>query len=344
MSLVVTELLLANRLPSYLTSVLLAEFGIRLPRNEKLRWNPRNWSFDGAGMEKPATDKLLRRDGTGDELGDGLGFAPSFAATSLTELSDEAGNPNPAISLSIHDSTKGLQTNFTVQIIGRDETTADPIMARTSLVDLTSTSQPLPLKYPIGWTTPDNKTLKLVSPVGTIYPATADIVPWNATHVLPGNITGSPIPLGEYLEKGQGENAGLGSYRLFEHATIRFSFSQASLDLLLGIEGVEDAARDLVLYDLVSGLALTEGSVFRVLTSVEEGGSGGGVFEVDVVGGRGSWEGGLWGGGGCFAVGLVGDGGKKDSEASGVVRVGSGGVFGWGMGMVLGMGVEVLLV
>ncbi|KAK4449752.1 hypothetical protein QBC34DRAFT_437828 [Podospora aff. communis PSN243] len=242
----------------------LTPLGITLPRSDTLIWNPRNWD------DAPTLPGL---------------------STTLTELSPST-DLNPTIKLSLAAESK---YTLSVQILDRD-TASTPLMARTSLLDPNSNPS---LPSPMSWKIKD-QSLNLVAPIAAIYPALGDLAMWNATHVLPANISAEPILFEDYLAKGQEQattgfdksaTTGVDKYVMYRKAKIKMGVAKDLLD--------KYPAKDLAVYDLVSGMKME--AEFREMPD-----GGGGEFSADVSAGRGSYDG-QWGGGGCFGLGYTGE-------------------------------------
>ncbi|KAK0707898.1 hypothetical protein B0H67DRAFT_556498 [Lasiosphaeris hirsuta] len=269
------ELERAKRFESFKKS--LSTIGITLPRDDKLVWNPRNWA------DTPTLPAL---------------------STNLTELSPAAGDANPLMSLGIPS-----KLTLTIQLLGRDHATSEPLVARTALLDPASNPA---LPNPLSWKI-NNHDLQIVSSIAAIYPALGDLAMWNSTHVIPANISAGPILFQEYLTKGQSQPAPtVDRYILYKKATVKLHLEQDVLD--------KYPAKNLAMYDLVSGEKLD--AQFRDVSE------GGGEWSMDVGSGKGSHEG-KWGGGGCFGVGLTAEGEGGDGECA--HRDGFGGVGSWGV-------------
>ncbi|KAK1749382.1 hypothetical protein QBC47DRAFT_441875 [Echria macrotheca] len=244
------ELSLAKRFESFKAS--LVPLGITLPLDDRLLWNPRNWVDTSSSLP-------------------GL-------STNLTELSP-AAPAQPLVTL------KQQTTSFSIQILDRPST-ASPLMARAALLDPASNPA---LQTPMQWRINASSSLRIVAPVAAIYPALADLVMWNATHVVPGNVSAKPIPFGEFLTHGQ------------EQATTAITkenyvmYSRAKVKMAIGSDVLSKygGGKDLALYDLVSGTKLDG--------EFNQQPDGSGEFTADVSAGKGSWDG-EWGGGGCFGI------------------------------------------
>ncbi|KAK0627346.1 hypothetical protein B0T14DRAFT_563159 [Immersiella caudata] len=271
MAAIKVELDRAKRFESFKKS--LAPLGITLPRDDNLLWNPRNW--------------------------DDAPILPGLSTT-LTELSPKT-DLNPTIKLSLAAESK---YTFTVQVLDRSSQST-PLMARTSLLDPTSNPS---LPAPLSWKAKDSN-LQLVSPIAAIYPALGDLAMWNATHVLPANISAEPILFEEYLTKGQEQattnvdktaTTNGDKYAMYRKAKIKLGVAKDLLD--------KYPAQDLAMYDLVSGTKME--AEFK-----EQPDNGGGEFTADLTPGKGSYDG-QWGGGGCFGIGYTG----QRSAAAGRLR------------------------
>ena len=260
------------------TTLRMAAIQVELDRAKRLQ-TLKN-SLAPLGIILPRDDKLIWNPRNWDD-------APTLPglSTNLTELSPAAGDANPLITLSIPS-----KVTLAIQLHDRDHTAFDPLMARTALLDPASNpSLPVPMSWKV-----NNHNLQLVAPIAAIYPALGDLAMWNATHVIASNVSAQPILFEEYLTKGQGPGqatTNVDRYTMYKKATVKMQLAKDVLD--------KYPARDLALYDLVSGA--------KMEAQFKETAEGGGEWSVDVAANKGSHAG-QWGGGGCFGVGLTTEG------------------------------------
>jgi hypothetical protein len=213
-------------------------------------------------------------------------YRTSVSHIAITELSSSRGES--IVSLEVPTTT------FVLSVRDR-ENSLKPKLALTSLMYLLD-------RIPIAAVplTVEGKLIQIIGPVAAVSPNENGISLINTTHVIPRNITSEPVPIGRYVDDlvarvssqplVPGTNdTGL----LFRKATIKFSYNATyiqSLDMTV------DAATDITIFDLVSGIPLQG--------VVHQSGITGGSFEATIEAGKGSWGRG-YGGGGSFALGLL---------------------------------------
>ncbi|KAK5654466.1 hypothetical protein OQA88_7094 [Cercophora sp. LCS_1] len=234
----------------------LEQFGITLPKDTNLIWNPRNWGFQTIS----APSGSLRRD---------VSPINSKPASVLAELSSET-EKNPLLSAS------GVR----MQIMDRK----DGIPA--SMARMVSVENAAALEWKV-----KDKTVQVVGRIVGVYPAQGELVMWNATHVVPQNVTRRPASLEEALKEERTAQA-----LMFEHTRVELDVGEE----VLGKYKMED----LRVYDLVGGVPLE--AEFRD-----------GTFVAEVKIGKGGYEA-AWGGGGAYGIGLA-EGAKVSS--GGKIRV-----------------------
>lgn len=269
-----------------------AKFGIDLNPVEDLIYDPGAFlgslgRFVGIGWKRDES-KLSARNAT---------YQTSVSQVAITELFS-----------SIEETMITLEVPTTTFILSvRDRATdLKPKLAVTLLIYLTDriSSFPVPL-------TVNGKVIQILGPVAAVAPNENGLSLINTTHVIPHNISSEPIPVDTYMDDLVARAAikalipeTTDSDLLFRKATIKLSYN-ATYVQSLGL--TIDAATDITIFDLVSGLPL-QGVVYQPDIN-------GGSFEAVIGAGNGSWGRG-WGGGGSFALGFLKHGGNASASSS----------------------------